>query len=86
MCCKGFDNKWVGSTRELLASGTSSILLHGVSGKQFICKRGVRQGDPLSPLIFVLAVDLLQTIVNDMLKRGILSLPIPSHDSDFPIS
>jgi hypothetical protein len=36
-------------------SGTSSILFNGVPGKTFHCKREVRQGDPLSPLPFVLA-------------------------------
>ena len=46
---------------------------------------GVRQADPLSPLLFVLAADLLQSVVNDLLRRGHLSLPIPCHDPDFPI-
>ena len=56
-----------------------------MSGKQFTCKRGVRQGDPLSPLLFVLAADLLQTLVNNMLRNGVISLPIETHDPDFPI-
>ena len=54
-------------------------------GKQFYCKRGVRQGDPLSPLLFVLAANLLQTVVNKMLHDGILTLPIPSHDPFYPV-
>lgn len=54
---------------------TSSILLNGVPGKFFHCKRGVRQGNPLSPLLFVLAADLLQSIVNKEKDMGMLKLP-----------
>ena len=67
-------------------SGTSSILLNGVPGKVFHCKRGVRQGDPLSPLLFVLAADLLQSIINKAKERGLINLPLPNRaGTDFPI-
>jgi hypothetical protein len=70
----------------IIDSGTSSILLNGVIGKVFHCERGVRQGDPLSPLLFVLAADLLQSIVNSALHQGVLSLPLPPWcGTDFPI-
>jgi hypothetical protein len=49
----------------IFTSGASAALLNGVPGKVFHCKRGVRQGDPLSPLLFVLAADFLQTILNN---------------------
>jgi hypothetical protein len=49
----------------MLSSGSSSILSNGTSGRKFKCKSGVRQGDPLSPLLFALAAELHQYIVND---------------------
>ena len=82
---KGFDDRWIGWVKMLLSSGSSSVLLNGIPGNHFACRRGVRQGDPLSPLLFVLAADLLQYVVNRVCSDGQLTLPIPNNNPDFPI-
>lgn len=57
-----------------------------VPGKSFKYTTWVRQGDPLSLLLFVLVADLLQSIINETYRRNLLLHPI--HNSfvgDYPI-
>lgn len=48
----GFNNTFVNWIRILLNSAHLSILVNGTPKGYFTCSRGVRQGDPLSPLLF----------------------------------
>lgn len=57
-----------------------------VSLVNLLTAKGVRQGDPLSPLLFVLAADLLQSIINRAWQNGVLKHPLSDDfGGDFPI-
>jgi hypothetical protein len=70
---RGFGPKWVKLISNILHSASTSVLLNGVPGKKIICKRVVRQGDPLSPILFVNTVDLLQSAINKAWQMDILN-------------
>ncbi|GJY70868.1 putative ribonuclease H protein [Tanacetum coccineum] len=50
---------------------TMSILVNGPPTEWFNIKRGVRQGDPLSPFLFIHAAEGLNAIVNEAVEKGI---------------
>lgn len=71
------NEKWLGWMKNIFFMGKSSVLLNEAPGHQFHHKRGVWQGDPVSPLIFVLVADLLQAAINDAFSRDMIKLPSP---------
>jgi retron-type reverse transcriptase len=82
----GFGDKFLSWIKMILTTASTSIILNGVPGKSIRCKRGVRQGDPLSPLLFVAAAELLQIIINHAWENNTISLPIDeSYGQSYPI-
>ena len=69
----GFRPRWVRWISLLLRSATTQVLINGSAGVRFWHGRGLRQGDPLSPLLFVIAMDVLGAMFSEAERRGALS-------------
>ncbi|GKD31996.1 RNA-directed DNA polymerase, eukaryota, partial [Tanacetum coccineum] len=53
----GFGRKWCSWIQASLRSGKASILVNGSPSSEFHLHRGLKQGDPLAPLLFILIME-----------------------------
>lgn len=70
----GFHQQFCAWILSILKSAKLSFLVNGHSVGFFSCKRGVRQGDPLSPLLFCLAEEVLSRSISNLVNDGKMSL------------
>jgi hypothetical protein len=56
----------------LLLTATTRINVNGALTEPILHRRGLRQGDPLSPLLFVIASDILAVLLMLADHRGAL--------------
>ncbi|XP_057733852.1 uncharacterized protein LOC130949032 [Arachis stenosperma] len=69
----GFGRTWRTWVRECVTSASVSILINGSPSKPFKMERGLRQGDPLSPCLFVLVVDVLNRMIGEAVRNNRIS-------------
>nr|KAJ0210611.1 hypothetical protein LSAT_V11C400216830 [Lactuca sativa] len=73
-----FGGKWRSWIQGCLSSARASVIVNGSATKKFSMERGIRQGDPLSPFLFILAAEGLNVAMEEVVEQRIfkgISLP-----------
>ncbi|GKV48455.1 hypothetical protein SLEP1_g55268 [Rubroshorea leprosula] len=67
----GFTEKWRKWIQECLRSSLVSILINGSPTKEFPVSKGIRQGDPLSPFLFLIVAEGLNGLVSTAVEKNL---------------
>lgn len=81
----GFPLRWWNWLAALLAASSTRVLVNGRPGRRIQHARGLRQGDPLSPLLFMIVMEVLNALLAEADRRGELT-PLPHHNIKHRVS
>ena len=72
---KGFCPQWCKWVENFISGGSVGIKINDDIGHYFQTKKGLRQGDPMSPILFNIMVDMLSILIkrakNDSQIKGV---------------
>lgn len=69
----GFGRRWISWICGLLATSSTRIMVNGIPGKPIFNCKGLRQGDLLSPMIFILCMEPLQRLFKLAAEHGLFT-------------
>jgi hypothetical protein len=68
----GFGASWCNLIANVLSTASTKILINGQPGEQIRHRKGLRQGDPRSPMLFILVTDVLNSLFTKAEELGLL--------------
>jgi hypothetical protein len=68
----GFPRAWLDWISILLSTASTKVLLNGSPGDRICHAKGLQQGDPLSPMLILLVMEVLNALV--CMSEGVVSL------------
>jgi hypothetical protein len=74
---KGFDSKWCNWIQEFVSRGSVGVKVNDDIGHYFQTYKGLRQGDPLSLILFNLVADMLAILIARAKEDGQVDGLIP---------
>lgn len=74
----GFSNKCVDLFKQLISFASFVVLVNGSPSPFFKVSEGLRQGDPISPILFIIMVECFGRYMESMVTRGIFKGLQPS--------
>ena len=78
LLAKGFDGAYVHRIMQLVTGGHTTVSMNGHISNFFANGRGLRQGDPASPVLFNFVADAFSCILTRAAQCGHIS-PVVSH-------
>ena len=69
----GFGPKWLGWMWSCISIAKFSVLVNGVPVGFFPSSKGLCQGDPLSPYLFVMGMQVLSVLIRRAVEGGFIS-------------
>ena len=69
----GFGTQWVLWVCGILANSSTRIMVNGTPGKLIYYQKGLRRGDPVSPMLFILVMEPLRRMFELATVRGALA-------------